>query len=158
MWTWLLTLLLRTRSVLRPRGELMLENLALRQQLAMLKRLHPRVRPSKADRLFWIVFYRSISSWRSLLHVLHPDTVIRWHRIAFRYYWTHRGLGMRCPLMRRRNALKSHCVMADLTHCGPCRGNCPRASARRLIPAPLPPSGCRDSDDEPRVCIPCWLR
>jgi hypothetical protein len=50
-------------SAFRSRRELVLENLALRQQLAMFK---SRCRPSRirlADRAFWIVLHRFWSRW-----------------------------------------------------------------------------------------------
>jgi transposase InsO family protein len=68
-----------------------LENLALRQQLAMLKRTSKRVHPSGGDRFFWIAFSRYVKSWRKMLWALHPDTVVRWHRRGFRRYWTRKS-------------------------------------------------------------------
>ena len=41
----------------RSRSGLMLENLALRQQLAVLKRKHPRPRLGPLDKLFWVVWH-----------------------------------------------------------------------------------------------------
>ncbi len=76
------------RSALQPRHRLALENLALRQQLAMLHHTTRRARPTRFDRLFWLMFARYVDGWRSMLHVLHPDTVVRWHREGFRRYWT----------------------------------------------------------------------
>jgi hypothetical protein len=40
--------------LLRARRSLLLENLALRQQLAVLKRRHPRPRLDLVDKLFWV--------------------------------------------------------------------------------------------------------
>ena len=40
------------------RRDLLLENLALRQQLSVLKRRHPRPRPTASDKLFWVVLRR----------------------------------------------------------------------------------------------------
>ena len=84
----LLMMLEWMRSVLQPRHRLALENLALRQQLAMLQPTSRRARPIRFDRLFWTMFVRYVDGWRSMLHVLHPDTVVRWHREGFRRYWT----------------------------------------------------------------------
>ena len=42
----------------RTRRSLMLENLALRQQLAVLKRKQPRPRLGALDKLFWVVARR----------------------------------------------------------------------------------------------------
>jgi len=76
------------RACCQSRHELALENLALRQQLAMLKRRSKRARVSQGDRFFWIAFARYVTAWRQMLVALHPDTVVRWHRDGFRRYWT----------------------------------------------------------------------
>jgi len=78
-------------SLFKSRHQLMLENLALRQQLAMLKPSVKRPQVSPADRLFWILFSKYIDGWRTMLHALHPDTVVRWHREGFKHYWTWRS-------------------------------------------------------------------
>ncbi len=74
-------------SLFKSRRQLTLENLALRQQLAMLKTSVKRPQALPADRLFWILFSKYVNGWRSMLHALHPDTVVRWHRQGFRFYW-----------------------------------------------------------------------
>jgi putative transposase len=63
------------------------ENLALRQQLAVLKHRYPRPRLTDGDRLFWVLLCRWWTGWRESLHIVQPETVIRWHRQGFRYYW-----------------------------------------------------------------------
>ena len=45
----------------------MLENLALRQQLAVLKRKHPRASLRPLDKLFWVVARRFWSRWKEML-------------------------------------------------------------------------------------------
>jgi putative transposase len=72
----------------RSRRNLVLENLALRQQLAVLKRRHPRPRLDLLDKLFWVAIRRFWSEWRQTLIVVTPETVIRWHRAGFCLYWT----------------------------------------------------------------------
>src|SRR5467141_2298107 len=71
----------------RARRTLLLENLALRQQLAALKRRHPRPRLGIFDKLFWVLTRRLWSRWKNALVVVTPETVIRWHRAGFRLYW-----------------------------------------------------------------------
>jgi putative transposase len=71
----------------RSRRSLLLENLALRQQLAVLKRKHPRPPLVLADKLFWILAKRFWSGWKQALIVVSPDTVVRWHRAGFKLYW-----------------------------------------------------------------------
>ena len=61
--------------------------LALRQQLAVYVHRHPRPRLSPLDRAFWVTLSRFWSHWQSALVVARPETVIRWHRKAFRGYW-----------------------------------------------------------------------
>ena len=74
-------------ALFKSQRQLALENLALRQQLAMLRQSVKRPRAKHADKLFWIFFSRHVDGWRTLLHGLHPDTVVRWHRQGFRLYW-----------------------------------------------------------------------
>jgi len=80
---------------------LAIENLALRQQLAILKRQtgRPRIRP--IDRLFWVILSILWCDWRNSLAIVRPETVIRWHRKGFRLYWrtkSRRGSVGRPPL------------------------------------------------------------
>jgi len=87
MVRWLGILLRTFRSAVRTRRELALENLALRQQLAVWKARQPRSRLMERDRIFWIVLARLWKNWRSSLQVVRPETVVRWHRRGFRLYW-----------------------------------------------------------------------
>src|SRR5947199_5015657 len=87
MVRWLGILLRTFRSAVRTRRELALENLALRQQLAVWKARQPRPRLTERDRIFWIVLSRLWKNWRSSLQVVRPETVVRWHRRGFKLYW-----------------------------------------------------------------------
>jgi putative transposase len=71
----------------QSRRGLLLENLALRQQLAALKRRHPRQRLSAFDWFFWVLARRFWSEWKPALIVVSPETVVRWHRSGFGLYW-----------------------------------------------------------------------
>ena len=82
-----LAVLKTLRSLFQSHRRLALENLALRQQLAMLKSSVKRPRASALDHLFWVLFAKYVNGWRAMLHALHPDTVVRWHREGFRRYW-----------------------------------------------------------------------
>ena len=81
----LLSLILTT---LRLRSELALENLALRQQLAVLNRRHRRPKLRKLDRFFWLLLSRSWERWKETLIIVKPETVLRWHRRRCASYWT----------------------------------------------------------------------
>ena len=80
-------LLMVVRAALVSRGRLAIENMALRQQLAVLKRSVKRPRLRRKDRVFWAWLSRIWSDWRSALIIVKPDTVIRWHRRGSRFYW-----------------------------------------------------------------------
>ncbi|MCH8149524.1 MAG: hypothetical protein IH987_16325 [Planctomycetes bacterium] len=110
---WLRMALLIVRNVFRDRGELAIENLALRQQLAVFhgKKKRPRIR--QLDRIFWIWLSRLWSNWRSALLIVQPDTVVRWHQQGFRLYW-------RWKSRSRRTGSAREIVAADsiLVHSG----------------------------------------
>jgi transposase InsO family protein len=67
--------------------ELALENLALRQQLAVCKARQPRPRLTEIDRIFWVLLSRLWTGWLDSLLVVRPETVIGWHRRGFGRYW-----------------------------------------------------------------------
>jgi len=87
MVRWLGILVGTLRSSVRTHRELALENLALRQQVAVWKVRQPRPQLTATDRLFWVVLSRLWKNWRSSLQVVRPETVVRWHRQGFRRYW-----------------------------------------------------------------------
>ena len=83
----ILSILGALRSGLRTRADLTIENLALRQQLANLRRTSGRPRLRDSDRAFLLVLSRLWSRWADVLVVVKPDTVVRWHRAGFRLFW-----------------------------------------------------------------------
>src|SRR6201982_869936 len=72
----------------RSHRSLLLENLALRQQLAVLKRKHPRPRMGAVDKIFWVFVRRFWNAWKQSLVLVNPETVVGWHRAGFRLYWS----------------------------------------------------------------------
>jgi hypothetical protein len=86
--TAILTLL---RDALRDRRRLLLENAALRHQVAVLKRSVTRPRIEDSERIFWIAMRRMLREWKECLILVKPETVVRWHRRGFRYYWARRS-------------------------------------------------------------------
>ena len=83
----LLSLFAAVRVFFRSRTDIALEVLALRQQVAVLKRKRPRPRLMPLDRLFWTVLRKTWSRWRDALVIVKPETVVGWHRAGFRLYW-----------------------------------------------------------------------
>jgi len=57
----------------RSRRSLLLENLALRQQIVVLKRKHSRPRIALFDKTFWILAHKFWSVWRQALLMVSPD-------------------------------------------------------------------------------------
>ncbi len=75
------------RSFFRGRRALVLENLALRQQIAVYKRAQKRPRLRSTDRAFWVLLSRLWDDWETPLILVRPETVIRWHSQVFKLYW-----------------------------------------------------------------------
>ena len=90
----------------RSRHSLLLENLALRQQLAVLKERHPQPRFKAPDKLFWLLLSRMWPGWKQALVLLQPETVVRWHRAGFKVYWMW--------LSRHRKRAGRRCVSREL--------------------------------------------
>src|SRR5215475_5003871 len=81
-------LVVATMTIFKSRTALQVENLALRHQLAVLRRSVKRPKVTSADRLFWAWLCEAWSDWRSSLVIVKPETVIGWHRKGFRLFWT----------------------------------------------------------------------
>ncbi len=75
-------------SFLRTRRDLAVENIALRQQITILKDKNPRPKLKNSDRLFWVILCRFWKNWKSSLIIVRLETVIRWHRKGYKFYWT----------------------------------------------------------------------
>ena len=82
-------------TVARERRDLVLENIALRHQLEVLTRTRRRPPLQPGDRLLWSSLSRVWPDWRQHVAIVQPDTVVRWHRSAWRRYWTWRSRGPR---------------------------------------------------------------
>src|SRR5438132_3672703 len=87
MITLLLHVLRLLPFLLGGHRQLAVENLALRQQLAVYKRTTARPKLRTTDRLFWIWLARVWAGWRQPLLIGTADTVLRWQRRRFREYW-----------------------------------------------------------------------
>jgi putative transposase len=74
-------------ALFRSREDQAIVELALRQQLAIYARQHPRPRIAPIDRAFWVALSRLWPHWKSVLVVVQRETVVRWHQRRFRSYW-----------------------------------------------------------------------
>jgi putative transposase len=76
-------------SCFGTRAALQVEILALRHQLAVFQKNAPRrLRLHRTDRLLWVLLSRFWSGWPNSSQIVQSDTVIRWHRRTFAWYWT----------------------------------------------------------------------
>jgi hypothetical protein len=89
MQTIVIILVAFVREMAMSRATLQLENIALRQQVAVLKRERPRPRPRlhPLDRVFWVFLSRLWPRWKDALVIVKPETVVGWHRLGFRLFW-----------------------------------------------------------------------
>jgi transposase InsO family protein len=75
-------------SPFKSKTRLEAENAVLRHQLIVLKRKsRGRVQLTNSDRWFFIQLYRWFPSVLSAITIIQPETLVRWHRTGFRYYW-----------------------------------------------------------------------
>jgi len=116
MITLLLQLLRLLPFLFGGHRQLALENLALRQQLAVYKRTVTRPPLRRTDRLFWIALARAWAGWRQPLVIVTPATVLRWQRRRFHEHWTRlsgRSTGGRPPVSAEIKALVTRMATAN---------------------------------------------
>jgi len=87
MLTTLRCLLSGALAFLKSRGDVAAEVIAVRHQLAVLQRERKTPRLNRWDRILWVFLSKTWPSWHRLLVIVQPDTVIRWHSSAFKFYW-----------------------------------------------------------------------
>ena len=75
----------------RTRTELIAENALLRQQLIILRRQVKRPTCTRSDRLLLVVLARAARNWKRALLIVQPETLLGWHRQAFRWFWRRRS-------------------------------------------------------------------
>ncbi len=84
---WITHFLALIDALVADRSRLALENIALRQQITVLKRSVKRAKIEDSDRIFWILTRRLLDTWRDTLMIIDPETVIQWHRKGWKYFW-----------------------------------------------------------------------
>jgi hypothetical protein len=92
LWSWrqrLFEIFDAVASLFKSSAQLRLENIALRQQLAVLRRSAPkRLKLTPADRIFWVWLRRVWWDWKAALMIVKAETVVAWRRKGFRLLWT----------------------------------------------------------------------
>ena len=97
MLEFLFSVLAALRVFVCSRSDTALEVLALRQQVAVLKRQRPRPTLTRLDHFFWTTLRHLWPRWSDVLLIVKPETVVRWHRAGFRLYWRWRSCWWRIP-------------------------------------------------------------
>jgi putative transposase len=75
----------------RTRADLLAENALLRQQVIILRRQVKRPACTRTDRLLLVVLARATRNWKQALLIVEPETLLSWHRLAFRWLWRRRS-------------------------------------------------------------------
>src|ERR1039458_1906448 len=114
MIMWLRYFLGWLRSAFCAREDLILENLALRQQLLALHSQRPRRRLTAWHKLFWVVLRSLWTRWKEPLILVTPRTVVSWHRAGFRLYWS--WLSRARQMGGRENRLDRNARHAAMVH------------------------------------------
>ena len=95
-------------ALFKSKSRLEAENVALRQQLSVLRReVHGRVQLTNSDRLVFVQLYRWYPSILKAITIIRPETLVLWHRAGFRRYWRwkSRCMGGRPPISAEVRAL-----------------------------------------------------
>src|SRR5450830_1088315 len=131
-------------ALFRPRAALVAENLALRHQLGILLRSRPaRLSLTSWDRALWAFVLHRFPEWRQSLAIVRPETVIAWHRQAFRLFWRRKSQARR-PRAEAEVRRLIREMASDNPTCGAPRihGELPQARFRRErtdgLPIPRP--------------------
>ena len=80
----------------RSQSDLLAENALLRQQVIVLERQVKRPQFTNGDRLRLVLISHCTKFWKQAIHIVQPDTVLRWYREMFRLYWRKKSVGGQC--------------------------------------------------------------
>ena len=80
-------------DITRSRSDRIVENALLRQQLIVLNRQVKRPQLTNPDRFRLVLLAHFTKYWKQALHIVQPDTMLRWHRELFRLYWRRKSHG-----------------------------------------------------------------
>ena len=74
-------------NLFRPRWSLLAEIALLRHQLTVLQRSVTRPRVTRFDRIALVALAAVTPTWRNVLRIIQPETLLRWHRAGFKALW-----------------------------------------------------------------------
>ncbi len=85
-------------DLFRSRKDLIAENAFLRQQVIILNRQRSgRPQLTAHDRRVLVLLAHRVRGWKDALHIVQPDTLVRWHRQGFKLYWRRKSKGTARP-------------------------------------------------------------
>lgn len=88
MLDWLELFILLISDLMKPRSVLEAEITSLRQQVITLRRQAlKQLTLRRSDRLLLTLLYRFFPEVRRAIHIVQPETLVRWHRMGFRTLW-----------------------------------------------------------------------
>ena len=67
--------------------QLKLEIIFLTKQLEIYQRSDPKLKINRSDRMIFSLMMDLLSNWKERMFIVKPETVIKWHRTAFRIFW-----------------------------------------------------------------------
>jgi putative transposase len=82
-----------TSDLTRSHADLVVENALLRQQLIVLNRQFKRPQLTNPERFRLVFLSHFTTFWKQALHIVQPDTLLRWHRELFQFYWRKKSQG-----------------------------------------------------------------
>ena len=81
------SILLFFRKSFTANLQLKLEVIILTKQLEIYQRTDPKLKLKRTDRMFFTFIMYWLYNWKERLFIVKPETVIKWHRTAFRIFW-----------------------------------------------------------------------
>ena len=81
------SLFLFLRKLFSAKTQLILENIFLHKQLEIYQRTDTKLNIKRTDRMFFSLMMDLLHNWKERLFIVTPDTVIKWHSTAFKFYW-----------------------------------------------------------------------
>jgi transposase InsO family protein len=91
-------------DLFRRRGSLLAEIALLRHQLAVLRRSVGRPRVTRFDRIALVALAAVTPTWRNVLRIVQPGTLLRWHRAGFKALWRWRSRTRPAPRLAPETA------------------------------------------------------
>ena len=81
------SLYLIIKMFFKTKIQLLLEIAMLAKQLEIYQRTDPKLKIKRTDRVIFSLIKDLLSNWKERIFIVKPETVIKWHRTAFKFYW-----------------------------------------------------------------------